>query len=346
MAQSCDSLVSDHEEARTHHCSWMSTIPGLYGARLGQLVWPGTHDSGAFCKDFDYTKVVSGDKLRRYGTHLLNYSWQGARQFVSKWTQTQSLTVYEQLVHGVRYLDLRVSKCPSNGRYYIVHSFCGPSLEEVLEQICHFVTENKQEVLLVEVVPLDFVDHLELHALFGQKLGDLVFKRETNTSVCPLSFTLSHLVCNGRILLLYRCPSFMANAVDAHFFWDCSCLHAPFIESLDPSAKESFQLEHFEHFCTSSESQQHTKMFHFMYALTPSLTEIVGSLFRQHYPGNLQECAGQINPRLKQFTEGIAANWQEFTTMGVVVSVDYVQESELVQLAVEMNRIRFDSHKH
>ena len=317
----------------------MSAIPGLYGARVGQLVWPGTHDSGAFCEDFDYTKVVSGDRLRRYGTHLLNYSWQGARQFVSKWTQTQSLTVYEQLVHGVRYLDLRVSKCPSDGRYYIVHSFCGPSLEEVLEQICLFVTENEREVLLVEVVPCNFVDHLELHALFGRKLGDLLLKREPNTSVCPLSFTLSHLVRNGRILLLYRCSSFVAGAVNAHF-WDCRCLYAPFIESLDPNAKESFQLEHFERFCTISESQRH-KMFHFMYALTPSLTEIIGSLVRQHYPGNLQECAFRINPRLKQFTEGLAAHRGEFATMGVVVSVDYVQESELVQLTVELNRIRF-----
>ena len=337
-------LVRGSEEDETRHSGWMSGIPGLHGARVGQVIWPGTHDSGAFCEHFDYMKVVSGDRLRRYGTHLLNYSWQGARDFVSKWTQTQSLTVYEQLMHGVRYLDLRVSKCPSDGGYYIVHSFCGPSLEQVLDQIHHFATQYEKEVILVEVVPCSFVDHMELHTLFGQKLGDLLLKREPHSPPSsPVSLPLSHLMNNGRILLLYSC-SCMADASPAYFFWDRRCLHAPFIESLDPDAKERFQLEHFERFCTDFESQRHTRMFHFMYALTPRLSEIFGSLFRQqHCPGTLQECAHRINPRLRQFTEKIVGKRREIDSMGVVISVDYVQESDLVQLVVETNQRQFGS---
>lgn len=335
-------LVCGSEEDETRHSDWMSEIPGLYGARVGQVMWPGTHDSGAFCDHFDYTRVVSGDRLRRYGTHLLNYSWQGARDYVSKWTQTQSLTVYEQLMHGVRYLDLRVSKCLSDGGYFIVHSFCGPSLEQVLDQIHCFAIKHEKEVILVEVVPCSFVDHMELHTLIGQKLGDLLLKREPCSPLSsPVSLPLSHLMNNGRIILFYS----SSHTADANFFWDRRCLYAPFIESLDPDAKEQFQLEHFEQFCAHFESQRHTKMFHFMYALTPRLSEIVGSLFRHHCPATLQECALRINPRLRQFTERIVGKWKENVSMdmGVVISVDYVQESDLVPLVVELNQRKFGS---
>ena len=117
--------------------------PKYFRLKLGEVIWPGTHDSGAYCQEFDYSKVVHHDTLRKVGTHLLYCLGPAASGVASKWSQTQSLSIKEQLEHGARYLDLRISRCLEDGCYYIVHSFCGPNIEEVFRQISEFMSPTR-----------------------------------------------------------------------------------------------------------------------------------------------------------------------------------------------------------
>ena len=54
----------------------MGSLPRLYESRVCEVVWPGSHDSGAYCEEFDYSKPVSDERLRYYGRYLINNAGQ------------------------------------------------------------------------------------------------------------------------------------------------------------------------------------------------------------------------------------------------------------------------------
>ena len=329
-----------------HNPNWMSSLVELNDASLGEIVWPGTHDSGAHCEDFDYSRVVSDDRLRSWGTYILNRIGHTPRRFVGKWSRTQNLSIFEQLEHGTRFLDLRVSKCPSDGLYYIVHSFCGPSLECVLQEIVRFMSQNIKECLLIEVVPCSFVNHGELYRLIERILDRLMLRREPYGNSSPFSLKLSHLLEKGRIIVFYKLSDHMERPPP---FWDSNFLYAPFIMSMEPEEKESFQLDHFTDFkCTAAVTnatpESSSRMFHFMYALTPRLSEITCSLFTPRHsdyvnPSSLEACAQKINPRLRSFLETIKKSSSN-NSGGLIVTIDFIEQSELVQLVIQMNQER------
>lgn len=338
---------------------WMGKMgPNLMNAKVGEVIWPGTHDSGANCQLFDFNKVVDDQLLRYLATYILKCSGRNMKQFASDWSRAQSLTIRQQLDHGVRYIDLRVSKYAQDQQYYTVHTFCGPPLEDALNDLLGFVSEHKGECLLVQVAPISGVDLIELHAMFERKLGGFLLKRESASSqVSPMSFTLSHLMEKGRIVVLYKypapspTPALRGCMEDTLCFWDSVYIHAPFVASLDPTVKERFQLENFTKFFSKYQNQVAVsdQIFHFMYALTPSLGEIVRSapIARRFIPAKdvikmqgLQDCALIMNPRLGPFLEGIETLVRS-SDIGMIVSVDYVQDSDLLELVLSFNKYKF-----
>ena len=336
---------------------WMKDMgPKLMNARMCEVIWPGTHDSGTYCEQFDFSKVVHHHWLRYIGTHLIRYLGQGLKQFASDWSRAQALNIRQQLMLGVRYLDLRVSKCRQDNHYYIVHSFCGPLLKDVLREIHDFLSEHRGEFVLVEVTPVCDVEHIELHGLIESHLGEFLLKRERELyQTSPLFLTLSQLAQKGRLVLFYKVPAMFGYMESVPCFWDSRSIHAPFIESLDPSVKESFQLEKFTSFSQTyykPTDRRHKHLFHFMYALTPTLGQIVKSAdvckflvspeTRSSFH-SLQECAQTLNPKLGRYLERVKqhAVSEQCQDMGLIISVDYVEESELIQLVLALNQSRF-----
>lgn len=356
----------DEEEGPTTSCGteeasnrpdWMREMgPKFMDAKVGEVVWPGTHDSGAHCEEFDFSKVVDDHWLRYIGTHMLSCLGHSFKQFASDWSRTQSLSVRRQLDHGVRYIDLRLSKCVRDNEYYVVHSFCGPALRDVMNEIHDFFSEHQGECLLLEVTPVCEVDHVELHSMFERKLGKFLLKREREShQISPISLTLSHLVEKGRIVLFYKLPAMHAQPENLLCFWDGRCIHAPFVMSLDLSVKESYQLEKFTDFSSRyHQATKHRHLFHFMYALTPTLSQILRSADvckylvssdQRNRLCSLQECAQSINPKLGKFVERIKHHVvsEQCQDIGMIVSVDYVEESDLLNQVIAINVSKFRS---
>jgi len=69
-------------------------------SRINQINIPGTHDSGSYNIDKD-------------GLPILNL-------FRGWWGKTQNLDIYEQLIHGIRYFDIRI-ETNSDKEIYISH---------------------------------------------------------------------------------------------------------------------------------------------------------------------------------------------------------------------------------
>ncbi len=121
--QAVDTLGSDGAP-KTSHPEWMSQLPD--SMRVSELSIPGTHDAGAI------------------GAQLTNEPG-----FPNAWSNCQDATLWQQLVAGVRFLDLRVIRVD---QYYVHHaSWIYQSLESALDEIELFLEQFPREVVLCRI---------------------------------------------------------------------------------------------------------------------------------------------------------------------------------------------------
>ncbi|ORX35517.1 PLC-like phosphodiesterase [Piromyces finnis] len=88
----CDFTYADSDS------NWMSKY--LNNTRINQINIPGTHDSGTYAVDWHSFPIING--------------------FRRQWGRTQSLDIYQQLMHGIRYLDIRLETNPKK-QIYLTH---------------------------------------------------------------------------------------------------------------------------------------------------------------------------------------------------------------------------------
>src|SRR5574343_427291 len=125
--------------------SWISdsiSQNNSFGNRsVKDLYIPGTHDSTAYHIDFNIlTNLYKG----------LSPMFQFLGIFpciVEKFTKTQKATIYEQLCLGVRFLDFRISLY--NNVYYCSHTYLCGHLDEFLDQIKKYHSENPREPIFL-----------------------------------------------------------------------------------------------------------------------------------------------------------------------------------------------------
>ena len=56
----------------------------------------------------------------------------------------------QQLEHGIRYLDLRVVACPKTLKFKFCHALYGHEIQKDLKEVAQFLTENRQEVVILD----------------------------------------------------------------------------------------------------------------------------------------------------------------------------------------------------
>lgn len=108
---------------------WMNDLKSKIGEmRLRDLFIPGTHDSGSYRPNFD---------------PLLRES------LVTKYALTQDDDIRGQLMHGVRYLDIRVGYYRNSpDPFFIYHGITKQRpLQEVINQVRDFVYETNEIII-------------------------------------------------------------------------------------------------------------------------------------------------------------------------------------------------------
>lgn len=128
------SYIDDHGRILAKTCvraypRWMTNLhSGLGDLRLRDLFIPGTHDSGSYRPNFD---------------PLLRES------LVTKYALTQDDDIRGQLLHGARYLDIRVGYYrPTEEKFFIYHGITKQRpLKEVIQQVKDFVLETNEIVI-------------------------------------------------------------------------------------------------------------------------------------------------------------------------------------------------------
>lgn len=138
------------------YTDWMKGLDAtVTSATLNNLFLPGSHDSGAYQIDPSVIlKNTRGMRIARWFATKLPF----VRRIIEKWSCAQGTDIKGQLEHGVRALDLRISRIPATGEFCISHTFYAEKLETVLQQINAFTDAHPDEVLLIHMKP-DWANH-------------------------------------------------------------------------------------------------------------------------------------------------------------------------------------------
>ncbi|VDK60572.1 unnamed protein product [Cylicostephanus goldi] len=126
----------------------MSLLPPELTCRpIYTLKIPGSHDSGASYFLNDKLPVANDEDvpIQQLGRAFC------IRRGIKRWAVCQSCSIRDQLDHGIRYLDLRVSNPPVGVRksktdFRLIHALYGPKLRDVFREILDFLTVNTKEV--------------------------------------------------------------------------------------------------------------------------------------------------------------------------------------------------------
>jgi hypothetical protein len=128
---------------------WITNIKD--STLVKNLSIPGTHNSCAYNVDFSYK--TENTKFQSFADSYV------MRPLLSKWIKCQDLNITQQLGVGVRYFDVRVSKF--DNKLYASHTFACIPLVTFLNNINDFLTNNKQEFVIVHFI-VDFENKKKL----------------------------------------------------------------------------------------------------------------------------------------------------------------------------------------
>ena len=105
----------------------------------------GTHDSCSYCINSECELSEDNDAFP-----VLVLLGKAGKVISARWCRTQDANLSEQLVAGIRYLDLRVLHRELDGLFYFVHGqFAGEVLKELL-LVKSFLQEHPKEVVLLD----------------------------------------------------------------------------------------------------------------------------------------------------------------------------------------------------
>lgn len=153
-----DGVIVDSGCLRTN-AFWMEELhQRLANAKVRQLFLPGTHDSASYKYNFDPNRMET---------------------LVSRYTLTQDDDILSQLVHGIRYLDIRVGYYRSNEeKFWANHGISRiHPLSDILRQVKEFIDSTNEIVILdFQEFPVGFGQGTDIHKQLSFFLFQQVIK--------------------------------------------------------------------------------------------------------------------------------------------------------------------------
>ena len=147
--------------------NWMSYFQNK---SIHELVIPGSHDSFAY--DF---KILGPNES---GMPRI------ANLFIKLWAKCQSKTIYEQLLMGIRYFDMRITKY--NGEYYTIHSLIAIPVNQILHDILLFIDTFPTEKIILDFNHLYIDDVKEFEEYLKFQIGDKAVSNNNDNIVAAI----------------------------------------------------------------------------------------------------------------------------------------------------------------
>jgi hypothetical protein len=165
---------------------WMEDLPGVADLPLTALPIPGTHDSGTYSlsSSSPWSLAAKTDPALQALMSLPSFL---TLPIGLEWSRAQRQPVAQQLLDGIRYIDLRLSDEP-DGQIHLVHGLRGALATEALNDIGLFASSFPREIVLVEAHAFTNFS-AQSHALFLSQIraafGARMVPAALGTSVTP-----------------------------------------------------------------------------------------------------------------------------------------------------------------
>ncbi|XP_050319000.1 PI-PLC X domain-containing protein 1 [Bactrocera neohumeralis] len=281
---------------------WMREMRAQVGGmRMRDLFIPGTHDSGSYRPNFD---------------PLLRET------IVTKYALTQDDDIRGQLLHGVRYLDIRVGYYRNTPeRFYINHGVTRQRpLAEIIEQVKEFVLETNEIVIFgLKEFPVGFGKGLGVHRLLvsflQQQFGDVIVHpsaswRATLNDIWSRQQNVILAYDKGQVVAEF--PNTLFRSVEQRWgnvqTWPKLEKYLRSINNFDVSRLSSRPIAD-------------------MAELTPDTWGVILDKY-----GGLRKMADQVNWRISElYRDELGANAN-------IVAVDFIRGTSLMDIALEWNK--------
>lgn len=332
QAQTLLSNVQSHfSPSVTEGGSWMGQLSAVIGKQvLSKICLPGTHDSG-----------MSQISNATFGARAAN-------------AQTQTLTIGQQLLQGIRYIDCR--PVIWNGEQYLGHfsyssalgwvGATGERWQNVLNDITSFLAQPGRSK---ELILLDFshgfnydnpankggygfskTDSIAWLNSVAAALGNVLYK---NAAVSPDTAVLNDMLNTGAQVIARFDGSFSDGLASSNGFWtdEQMVINGGYSDTGDLHFMVSDQLQKL-----TENSHDTSALFLTSWTLTQTTEEAVLGI------PSLETMAGKANPVLYPNIENyIANNRINPETYPNLMITDYADDSvtRILELAVQINTL-------
>ncbi|XKL66067.1 hypothetical protein PGB90_009487 [Kerria lacca] len=281
--------------------TWMNDMRSHLGnIQIKRIFIPGTHDSGS------YSTTNEASSLN----------------VVERFVFTQEEDVLSQLIHGIRYLDLRVSSNPHlTDRWWINHGVVRiQPLKNILNYVKKFVQKTKEIVILdFHGFPAGFRYQLESHT---ELINYLKSELSEWAAIPNWNATCNELWNSNKTLIIsYNYEEIVKQ--NSNLLWTPVSHKWANVQSND-ELKEYF---------TKIVESRPSYSWAAMAELTPTLWSIV-----TYKTNSLREMAHNVNPHVTTWFRGI---WGRTCN---IVAVDFFRGTDIVETAIEWNIRKTQRH--
>ncbi|WP_201763458.1 phosphatidylinositol-specific phospholipase C domain-containing protein [Chengkuizengella marina] len=335
--------------------NWMEQVnsnnPEFGNRTLREVILPGTHDAGTSTMDDANDPRDPGPDFWNLKDLFQNAAAHAGKSIVADWSQTQGLTIEQQLNEGIRYFDLRVAPNvwkPVFDSYQIqetnlrtLHGLYGESVSEIIADTKRFLDENEKEIVILDFQHFYEMTHNSynhLNQLLQNTFGDLLIPSSYGVNV-----TLNQLWSeNKRVIVLYGSDNQRyTNSIDirsiyandfSSWLWDRrSNVQSDWANTTDVNVLK-------QRLDQSIASANSNKFFVLQGVLTPSddliIDAVLGGLdpFSAIGVHSLHELARSANNEVPRW---VLNDWANEPLN--IVMLDWIHETDIVNIIRSMN---------
>ncbi|XP_063230345.1 PI-PLC X domain-containing protein 1-like isoform X2 [Bacillus rossius redtenbacheri] len=277
--------------------TWMAEMNATISSlKLQDIFLPGTHDSGSYNES------------------------PGKETLVARYTITQEEDTLDQLIYGIRYLDVRVGYYPYlNPQWWVNHwLFRIHPLQQLVDHVKRFVLATNEIVIFdVHEFPVGFGSNLMVHALLEGYLQEQLGSLATPKALSWKS-TLGEVWGSGRRLIVSYNQQHLVDG--STWLWPAVAQQWGNVDTLD-------KLHDYLAFVMNK--QFHNIAWAAMAELTASADHVIYDTL-----GGLRKMADSVNRNVTVWYKG---SWGKTVN---IVAVDFFRGTGIVDAAIQWNERR------
>ncbi|EFN83766.1 Phosphatidylinositol-specific phospholipase C X domain-containing protein 1 [Harpegnathos saltator] len=281
---------------------WMAERRDILGSLpMSRVFLPGTHDSASYAI---HRRADSENLLEKY-------------------VITQDIDVLAQLIHGARYLDIRVGHYPnSNIVWWANHGlFKATPMQDIVHQVKSFLDHTDEIVIFdVQEFPTGFGKNLGVHHDFVAYLEEQ-FAGYYLPKSYGWSSTLNTIWSSGKRLIIGYDEKRVVSLYES--VWPCVTHQWGNVRNIEDLFRYLNRIE------TESIGHSRSTPRSAMAELTPNILDVVLNRL-----GSIREMAEKVNINV---TNWYNSKWQRTAN---IVAVDFVRSSGIIETAIEWNERR------